>query len=76
MPKPAPIDRRLVLGSVIFGVSWGICGICPGGAVPSIGSGNPQVLIFVGALVFGMLGLRAAKRMAGPTDGTLSGTTN
>jgi uncharacterized protein len=49
------IDRRLILGSATFGIGWGIAGFCPGGALPALGTGDPLVLLFVGALIVGLL---------------------
>ena len=53
-PTSTDIDRRLVLGSVAFGVGWGLAGFCPGPALASIGTGIPGPLIFVIAMVAGM----------------------
>jgi uncharacterized protein len=55
LPDTRVIDRRLVLGSATFGVGWGIAGFCPGGALPAIGTGHPDVLIFIAALIGGLL---------------------
>jgi uncharacterized membrane protein YedE/YeeE len=55
LPDARVIDRRLVLGSATFGVGWGIAGFCPGGALPALGTGDPLVLLFLTALVAGML---------------------
>lgn len=55
VPDARVIDRRLVLGSATFGVGWGIAGFCPGGALPALGTGDPLVLLFIIALVGGML---------------------
>ena len=60
LPLATAIDRRLVLGSAIFGLGWGIAGFCPGGALPVIGTLRPDVLIFVASLVAGMLATRLA----------------
>jgi uncharacterized membrane protein YedE/YeeE len=49
------IDRRLVLGSATFGIGWGIAGFCPGGALPVISTLEPGVLVFIAALIVGML---------------------
>lgn len=38
-PKATVIDRRLVIGSLVFGVGWGLAGFCPGPALASIGTG-------------------------------------
>lgn len=48
------IDRRLVLGSLLFGVGWGLAGYCPGPALVSVGWGGLGPLLFVGAMVAGM----------------------
>ena len=55
LPDKRVIDRRLVLGSATFGVGWGIAGFCPGGALPVISTLEPGVLLFVAALIVGML---------------------
>jgi hypothetical protein len=55
LPDTHIIDRRLVLGSATFGVGWGIAGFCPGGALPAIGTGQSEVLLFVAALTCGLL---------------------
>jgi uncharacterized protein len=59
LPDTRVIDRRLVLGSATFGIGWGIAGFCPGGALPAIGTGHPDVFIFIAALVGGLLLARA-----------------
>lgn len=53
-PTNTSIDRRLIAGSIVFGIGWGISGFCPGGALPMIGTGNVDVLLFFGALVVGI----------------------
>jgi len=47
-------DARLVGGSAVFGVGWGIAGFCPGAAVPALGSGKWEVALFVAALLAGL----------------------
>lgn len=54
LPPPMPVDRRLVLGAVTFGIGWGIAGFCPGPALASLVSGSVQPLIFTAAMVAGM----------------------
>lgn len=58
-PLPVkPVDRRLIAGSVLFGLGWGISGICPGPALFNLFAGNFEVIWFL----FGMLaGLKAAR---------------
>ncbi|APJ16193.1 MULTISPECIES: YeeE/YedE family protein [Aeromonas] len=53
---PAPkLDRRLIGGSALFGIGWGLAGICPGPGLSLISSGQPMVLLFVAAMVAGIL---------------------
>jgi len=47
------IDRNLILGAVVFGVGWGISGICPGSAFASLGTGNYPIIIGISAMFFG-----------------------
>ncbi len=54
MPTARQIDRRLVLGSLAFGIGWGIAGFCPGPAVVSLGTGEPKAVVFVLAMLVGM----------------------
>lgn len=61
VPQNRVIDTRLIAGSATFGIGWGIAGFCPGGALPAIGTANPAVLIFCGALVAGILVARYAQ---------------
>ena len=55
LPAARTIDRRLVLGSVIFGVGWGLAGFCPGPALVAVGAGYLKAIVFVAAMVAGML---------------------
>lgn len=55
LPINKSIDARLVTGSAVFGVGWGIAGFCPGGAIPAIGFGGVPVIAFVGAMVTGIV---------------------
>lgn len=54
LSQPTLIDRRLVLGSLTFGVGWGLAGFCPGPALVSLGAGQPKAVVFVLAMVAGM----------------------
>lgn len=53
LPQATHIDRRLVIGSVMFGVGWGLAGICPGPALVLLGAGAAKGLIFVAAMLAG-----------------------
>jgi len=55
MPTRNDIDFKLIGGSLIFGVGWGIAGVCPGGALPALGTGNGMVILFVAALLVGIV---------------------
>ncbi len=55
LPTVRQIDRRLVGGSVLFGIGWGIAGFCPGPALVALGMGKTQALVFVTAMLAGML---------------------
>ena len=54
LPSATQIDRRLVGGSLLFGVGWGLAGICPGPALVLSGAGVPAGFIFVTAMLAGM----------------------
>lgn len=60
LPTATGIDARLVAGSAIFGVGWGIAGFCPGGALPALGTLRLEVAVFVAALLAGILLTRLA----------------
>ena len=54
LPTRRDIDRRLVLGSLGFGVGWGLAGFCPGPAVMAIVAGEARAVVFVLAMLAGM----------------------
>ena len=54
VPEQTRIDAKLLLGAVLFGVGWGIAGLCPGPALASLVAGVPEVLLFVVAMAVGM----------------------
>lgn len=62
VPKSRVIDTRLVAGSAVFGIGWGIAGFCPGGAIPALGLGNTESWVFVIAMVVGILAARIGER--------------
>ena len=55
LPSSRHIDRPLVLGSLLFGAGWGLAGFCPGPAIVSMASGQPKALVFVLAMLAGMI---------------------
>ena len=54
LPTATAINRRLVLGSVVFGAGWGVAGFCPGPGLVALGMGVPQAYVFVLAMLVGM----------------------
>lgn len=55
VPTRKDITPRLVLGSALFGIGWGLGGLCPGPALTSIATGDLRIILFVGAMIVGML---------------------
>jgi len=54
LPERRDLDARLILGSALFGVGWGLGGFCPGPAITSLASGAFPVIVFVAAMGLGM----------------------
>ena len=63
MPTRRDIDNRLVGGSVVFGIGWGLAGFCPGPALVAFGAGIDQAAAFVAAMLGGMVVYHAAERL-------------
>lgn len=55
IPERTDIDARLVGGSVLFGIGWGLAGFCPGPALSALTTGLTPVLLFIAAMTAGML---------------------
>ncbi|CUX45804.1 putative membrane protein; permease family [Agrobacterium deltaense RV3] len=55
LPVKTRIDRPLITGSAIFGVGWGLAGFCPGPALSALALGLVPVVLFVSAMIAGML---------------------
>jgi uncharacterized membrane protein YedE/YeeE len=53
-PTRRDIDRPLVVGAALFGVGWGLVGLCPGPALESLATLSPGVIVFVAAMAGGM----------------------
>ncbi|MDY6814310.1 MAG: DUF6691 family protein [Pseudomonadota bacterium] len=54
IPSNTHIDKRLVMGSLTFGVGWGIAGFCPGPGIVALGAGEVKAAVFVASMVAGM----------------------
>lgn len=64
-PPHTELDRRLVVGSVLFGVGWGLAGLCPGPAMASLSYGGIGGVVFMIAMIAGML---AAPKLGAQLD--------
>ncbi|MCW5658971.1 MAG: hypothetical protein KIT60_14810 [Burkholderiaceae bacterium] len=70
LPASSAIDGRLVGGSAVFGMGWGITGFCPGPAVVGTGAGELKAVVFVAAMVLGMALFELIERLkASPGSG-------
>lgn len=55
LPTSRDIDKRLLLGALLFGAGWGLAGFCPGPGIVSMAAGQPKAAVFVLAMLAGML---------------------
>lgn len=62
IPTRRDLDASLIGGAVLFGLGWGLVGLCPGPALANLFRGAPEVTIFVAALLAGIVGYRALER--------------
>jgi uncharacterized membrane protein YedE/YeeE len=63
LPDRFDIDGRLIAGSAIFGIGWGLSGICPGPGLLLLTRGTVQAVVFVAAMIAGFLVLRVVRRV-------------
>ncbi|MEQ1814470.1 MAG: YeeE/YedE family protein [Candidatus Nitrotoga sp.] len=61
-PTNNHIDKRLIIGALLFGAGWGIAGYCPGPALVSMASGQTEGITFVAAMLAGMIVYELAQR--------------
>jgi uncharacterized membrane protein YedE/YeeE len=61
-PTNTQMDKPLVIGSLMFGAGWGLGGFCPGPALVSMADGQPKAMLFVTAMLIGMLGFELMDR--------------
>lgn len=62
-PPDHGLDRRLLAGAALFGVGWGLAGFCPGPALVAAATGASSALVFVTAMIAGMLAYHATHRV-------------
>ena len=55
MPSTTIINKKLLIGAMLFGIGWGLVGICPGPGIVLLGTGQWQAYIFIPAMIVGML---------------------
>lgn len=55
LPTKTTIDRRLIIGSAIFGMGWGMAGYCPGPAICAMGLGSMDAVYFVFGMIISMI---------------------
>lgn len=63
LPTAKELDHRLIGGSLVFGIGWGIAGFCPGPALVALGMGEAKALLFVIAMLAGMAVFRLVERL-------------
>ena len=75
VPGKTAIDMPLVVGSALFGIGWGLVGLCPGPALENLATLSPPLIVFCVAMVAGMIAHDQwyAKRPAAPASGALAG---
>ena len=67
-PTRTDIDRPLLAGAVLFGAGWGLVGLCPGPAIANLATLSPTVLLFVAAMLAGMVAHDAWRRRQAPAS--------
>lgn len=55
VPTRRDIDTPLVVGAAVFGIGWGLAGLCPGPSLVNLGAGTPSAIAFVAAMLVGMM---------------------
>jgi hypothetical protein len=54
LPSKRDLDGRLLIGAIVFGIGWGLAGLCPGPAIAGLITGSPAILLFLAAMLAGM----------------------
>jgi uncharacterized protein len=72
LPTAKDIDGRLLTGAAVFGVGWGLGGLCPGPALAGLGFGATPTFIFLGAMVVGLVAGRLAADATAPTPSRMN----
>ncbi|QPG04551.1 YeeE/YedE family protein [Salinimonas marina] len=56
LPETKQVDKPLITGAVLFGVGWGLSGICPGPGLANLSGGQPAIYVFILTMLLGMIG--------------------
>jgi uncharacterized membrane protein YedE/YeeE len=75
LPSQRTVDARLVGGSLVFGIGWGLAGFCPGPAIVALGAGYAKAAVFVVAMLLGMGAFELIERHRARTDSATPDTT-
>jgi hypothetical protein len=67
LPTAKDVDARLLTGAAVFGVGWGLAGLCPGPALAGLTYAQPPTLIFLAAMAVGLIAGRAAADATAPS---------
>ncbi|WP_337881364.1 YeeE/YedE family protein [Rheinheimera sp.] len=65
-PQASQITPALLIGSTLFGIGWGLAGICPGPALVLVGAGYTEAVVFVACMLIGMYAAAPLKNMLEP----------
>jgi uncharacterized protein len=69
LPQARDIDQPLIVGSVLFGVGWGLAGFCPGPGIVAMAAGEVKAVVFVVAMLAGMVAYTLLRRISGGMSG-------
>jgi len=68
LPLSKQIDSKLIGGAILFGIGWGLAGLCPGPALVDLSLGLPSVMLFVVAMVIGINGYRFIQSLSAKSE--------
>ena len=72
LPKADRIDRPLIAGSAIFGLGWGMVGLCPGPAIAGLALGLPSIALFAACMIVGMVAHDFVRGRRSPSGGAVA----